>query len=196
MEIQREMNVVVKNTSSYPVHLIQKGDTAASLTLSPKTQKDAIVKEGDVFYAILPDRTKVNVGVVSLLRMASDVQGMNHVGHVVDATLQKGCKGILKVGTPVQYRDDLIYSQKTTLRSYTGGVPWVDLINMTSVSLTFFDGRISPAPSFTVPPGGTYRYKGRHHFGTNYGTWLTNQEGIFEPAQILSPITHLLYGVF
>jgi hypothetical protein len=185
---QDKMQVVVQNESAYPI-------VYSSQNVQPgKMVVDSIPLETK-FYAKLPDGKMVSMGTVFLLREAKSVALENHVGPPVDSVLPKGKTGIIKLGVPLQYTDMGIYSQKTTLRSYTGGVPWVDIVNMTNVILTFFDGKQYPAPSFTVKPGDSYRYKGRYHWGVNYGTWITNLEGIFCPAQILGPITHLMYGV-
>jgi hypothetical protein len=195
--------VLVKNTSSFPILLTTHQQDAmryevlstTRLKLTPLKEAQAQINLGDVFYAQLPDGKQVVLGVVGLLRTQSDQAGWNYCGHVEDATLQPGTKGILKVGTPTQYRDDNIFAQKTTLRTHMGGVPWVDIVNETNVPLTFYDGPTYPAPSFTVNPGDTYRYKGRASYGVNYGTYISNLEGLFDKVQVLSPITHLLYGV-
>jgi len=196
-------SVVVKNTSSFPILLTTHHQDAmryeaisvTRLKLTPLREAEAQINPGDVFYAQLPDGKLVNIGIVGVLRSQKDQAGWNHVGHIVDATLQPGRREVLKVGTPTQYRDDNIFSQKTTLRTHMGGVPWVDIVNETNVPLTFYDGPTYPAPIFVVMPGDTYRYKGRYFWGCQYGTYIQNVEGIFDKVQILSPITHLLYGV-
>jgi hypothetical protein len=66
---------------------------------------------------------------------------------------------------------------------------------MTDTTLTFQDGKSDSGYTFTMAPYSTYKYKGRYHWGVNYGTYIRNVDGLYAPYQILSPITHLLYGV-
>jgi hypothetical protein len=200
------VGVVVENKSSWPIHATRPNkisplewtNAPAKLVMSQKTTGTKTLqrlREGDSFYSTLPDGRIVSMGTVGLLREKSDQAGWNHVGHVTNSVLGSHQTGMLKIGQPVEFRDDKIFCQKTSLKSYTGGVPWVDVVNMTNISLSFYTGKTYTAPCFTVQPGDRYRYEGRYHWGVNYGTWMANKESVFAPVQINSPITHLIYGV-
>ena len=187
------MNVSIKNVSKYPV-LIKDSVGRKVVVLASKENKNLILEENSTFHAIV-GASMIDMGRVTLLRLNYDVSGMSAIGPLPNAVLQPQQRGRLIIGKPTEYRDDLIFSQKSSLKSYTGGVPWVDIVNYTNTTLTFQDGLGEPAPTFSIAPGDVYRYKGRYHWGVNYGTYIKNIGGLFDTIQILSPITHLLYGV-
>ncbi len=200
------VGVVVENKSSWPIHATRSNSTdslawnkTSEKIIMPQRAKGTAtlqrLREGDSFYSTLPDGRVVSMGRVGLLRQTSDQAGWNHVGHITNSVLGNNETGVLKIGQPVEFRDDKIFCQKTSLKSYTGGVPWVEIVNMTNIPLTFYTGKTYPAPCFTVESGDKYRYEGRYHWGVNYGTWMVNKESVFAPVQINSPITHLIYGV-
>lgn len=189
------MSTQVYNSSSYLVNLVNK-DGSPIVSIQPQQTKTLSgLKEGDTFLSSIGNGIKVNIGMVTLLRLAADVAGHSYVGPLKDAVAKPNSNIKLTVGSPVHFRDDKIFSQKTTLRAYGGGTPWVDIINFTEVPLTFQDGLKEPSKSFVIQPGDKYRYEGRYHWGVSYGTYIKNLEGIFSTTQINSPITHLIYGV-
>jgi hypothetical protein len=185
------VTTIVKNHSVYPVDCIISG---VHIFLRPKEMKRMNVQEGDRFQAKTP-KGKVDLGKITLLRSKKDQAGDSYIGHLEYPYPTSKDIPVLDIGKPLEYLDDQIYSQKASLKSHTGGVPWVDIINMTNASLTFQDGLESPAATFEIPPGERYRYMGRYHWGVNYGTFIKNIDGVYETAQIMSPITHLMYGV-
>jgi hypothetical protein len=161
----------VYNGSKFPVRVVSK-ENREKVIIPPLSTKYTSVEEGDKFYAIrIPHRDYVHIG--QMPKKQSQVF----------------------VGFPTEYTDDVIWSGRTRLKPYTGGVAWVELMNMTNVPLSFQDGAFENGDVFTMAPYTTYKYKGRNHWGVNYGTYIKNVDGVFAPYQILSPITHLIYGV-
>lgn len=190
-------NVVVKNVSMFPI-LVKNNLGNVIYTFYPKEERHLCLKEGYTFECLQNSKgveRKVFLGKIELLRLSYDMSGMSYTGPLSISTIPAGKTGFLKIGTPLQYRDDMIFSQKTQLKSFTGGVPWVDIVNYTDTKLYFQDGLGEPSEIFSINPGDKKRYMGRYHYGVNYGTYIKNLDGIYETVQILSPITHLMYGV-
>lgn len=197
------MQAIVRNASSFPVEKStpirdprsQKIRRVTEI-LPPLITRTTTVNEGDEFFALTP-KGKISLGLVTLLRLKKDVAADSPgaaIGPLAYAVAKPGSFPRLTIGSPVKYRDAQIFSQKTTLKPFNGGNPWVDIVNVTEIPLTFQDGLGEPSSYFTIQPGEKHRYKGRYHFGINYGTYIKNLDGLFETVQILSPITHLIYG--
>lgn len=205
---QKKNFLFVENTSKYPVVVRDESNKEVG-TLEPEELKLMRVDDGTAFLG------KIDSLHVLLGRYRKASSRKEYV------LLENYQREIIKIGQPLQYISN--YSPNKSL-DVQKGIPWVDIYNYTSVpiSLVFttrnslvqlsneesgsdIDSNSQKKSCYfddclvreivIVHPGRIRRYNGKYGYGIPYDTYVLNIDGIFSETQILTPITHLIYGV-
>lgn len=176
-------------TSQTPIQLTDV--SAKGTSFVPRKLIDTYLKDG----------TLIRIYTLATTGPGAKIQGQTKtdIYSILDldtsALRREGISGTIKALHVGQTTSRVLAGKQNsglvTSSNCVGGVPYVDIHNLTDQQLCITTG----ISNITIPPHGFSRYKGGDHFGVNLGTTFYDIAHVYEPFQILQPITDLYYGL-